>query len=302
MRDRQRQDIPPRTSLLRTAPFALRADGDGEASDGLTLDGFAAVFNRRTLIDSWEGKFWEEISPGSMRKSFRENPPKIQFDHGHHPLIGSIPIARTDVAEEAVDAELAPEGGAHIVGRLHDNWLVQPVRDGIASGSINGMSFRFSVVREEWRDSDGKVIRDEEKLREILRRSWYEDIPDDELPARTLKELRVPEAGPVTWPAYTDTSVSVRSKTITIDLGRLDDPEQRRQLVRAVLLADAATAPDAPPPNQNPPDEHPAPAAPLADRSSPGEHPSAQPQRPANPAREFAQHARGYLLTIDSKG
>jgi hypothetical protein len=161
------------------------------------------------------------------------------------------------------------------------------------------MSFRFSVVREEWRDSDGKVIRDEDKLREILRRSWYEDVPDDELPARTLKELRVPEAGPVTWPAYTDTSVSVRSKTITIDLGRLDDPEQRRQLARAVLLADVATSEDAPPSNQNPPDRHPAPAAPPVDRSSPGEHPSAMPQRRPNPAKEFAQSARGYLLSIE---
>ncbi|MEU1810961.1 HK97 family phage prohead protease [Micromonospora aurantiaca (nom. illeg.)] len=302
MPEPQRREIPPRTELLRTAPFALRSDSGDNAGDGLTLDGFAAVFNRQTLIDSWEGKFWEQISPGSMRKSFRENPPKIQFDHGHHPLIGSIPIARTTTAEEAVDADLAPEGGAHIVGRLHDNWLVQPVRDAIAAGSVDGMSFRFSVVREEWREADGKVIRDEDKLREILRRSWYEDVPDEELPLRTLKELRVPEAGPVTWPAYTDTSVSVRSKTVTIDLGRLHDPEQRRLLARAVLLADATSTTDAPPANQGQPDEHPAiPAAPPVDRTSSGEHPSATPTRKANPAREFAQHARGYILNITER-
>jgi hypothetical protein len=88
-----RLEAPPRTNVFRTAPFAHRAaaPADERAGDGLTLDGFAAVFHRKALIDSWEGRFWEDIASGSMRKSFREAPPKIQFDHGRHPLIGSIP-------------------------------------------------------------------------------------------------------------------------------------------------------------------------------------------------------------------
>lgn len=206
-----RLEAPPRTDVLRTAPFALRAAEDGQAGDGLTLDGFAAVFNRKALIDSWEGRFWEQIAPGSMKRSFREAPPVVQFDHGRHPLIGSIPIAQVRTIEEAVDPEHAPEGGAHLVGRLTDNWLIQPVRDAIAQRSVNGMSFRFTVVREEWAEADGKVIRDEEKLRDLLRRSWLEEVPDDELLTRTLKELKVPELGPVVFPAYAETSVGVRS-------------------------------------------------------------------------------------------
>ena len=39
------------------------------------------------------------------------------------------------------------EQGAHVIARLHDNWLIQPLRDAIASESIDGMSFRFEVVR-----------------------------------------------------------------------------------------------------------------------------------------------------------
>lgn len=302
----ERRDVPPRDDLLRMVPFSLRADEEGDTpNDGRTLDGFASVFNQLTLIDSWEGRFFEQVLPGSMRKSFREKPPKIQFDHGRHPLIGSIPIARLITAEEASDPVLAPSGGAHIVGRVFDNWLMEPVRDAIAEEAIDGMSFRFSVVREAWFEADGKPIRDDEKLREILRRSWYEEVPEDELPRRDLKELRVPEAGPVVWPAYAETSVGMRSKTITIDLGRLGDREQRRSLAQAVLLADSAdrTTNDAPPPNQEQPDEHPSEAsdAPLVDRSSPGEHPSApQQQRAVNPAKEFATNARGYLLSIKS--
>jgi phage head maturation protease len=212
-----RAEVPPRTDVLRSSPFAVRAAADGEPGDGLTLDGFAAVFNRLAVIDSWEGKFKEQIAPGSMKKSFREAPPVIQFDHGRHPLIGSLPIAELTRIEEASDPELAPEGGAHVLGRIMDNWLMQPVRDAIANRSVNGMSFRFTVVREIWTDAAGKQIRDEEQLRELLRRTWYEDVPDEELLTRTLKELRVPELGPVVFPAYADTSVGVRSMLDRLD-------------------------------------------------------------------------------------
>jgi len=249
----QRAVKPPLEGLRRESPFHLRAAGDGTTpGDGLTLDGYAAVFNRETIIDSWEGRFKEKIAPGAMKKSFRENPPRVQFDHGHHPLIGSIPIGAVETCSEEVDPVLAPEGGAHVIARLHDNWLIHPVRDAIASGSIDGMSFRFGVIREEWHDADGKKITDEMQLQELLRRSWYEEIPDDELLVRTLKELRVPELGPVVWPAYDDTSVDVRSKTLTIDLDRLHEPEQRNKLAQAVLLADRAETDDVAPPVTDP--------------------------------------------------
>lgn len=247
--DVQRSILPPHADLLRTSPFILRSaeerDDDG---DGLTLDGYGAVFNRETVIDSWEGRFREALALGSMKKSFRELTPRIQFDHGKHPLIGSIPIARFEQGfpREEIDSERAPDGGAHVVARLLDNWLVQPVREAIAEGAIDGMSFRFSVNREEWHDADGKKVTDETVLRELLRRSWMEDVPDEELPVRTLKEVRVSEIGPVVWPAYSDTSVGVRSTSVTIDLGRLNDPAEQNKLARAVILADRAEAPAQP--------------------------------------------------------
>jgi HK97 family phage prohead protease len=235
----RRADAPPRDGLMRMSQFALRDAGDG-GGDGNTLDGYAAVFNSVTVIDSWEGRFKEQIAPGSMRKSFREKPPVIQFDHGKHPMIGSIPIARLDSITEEVDPILAPTGGAHVVARLHDNWLIQPVRDAIASGSVDGMSFRFQVVKDEFQTPDGKRVTDEAQLQELLRQSWMDNLPDEDLLLRTLREVRVAELGPVVFPAYSDTSVGVRSQKVTIDLGRLHDPDQRSILARAVLMADQA--------------------------------------------------------------
>jgi phage head maturation protease len=249
----ERAVVPPREAM-RTAPFSLRdAAADGEPNDGLTLDGWAAVFNRVTIIDSWEGRFKEQVAPGAMKKSFKEKVPVIQFDHGRHSLIGSIPIARVVSVAEEVDPVKAPEGGAHLIARLHDNWLIQPLRDAIASESIDGMSFRFEVVREVWHDYAGKKITDEAVLRGLLRSTWDPEYPEDELPVRTLLELKVRELGPVVFPAYDDTSVGVRSQVI--DLSRLDDPDQRSLLAQAVLMADQVKQEDAVPSSPNTTDD-----------------------------------------------
>lgn len=211
---------PSRDDLCRSVTF--KANETEEPNDGFTLDGYGAVFNSPTRIDSWEGRFDETCAPGAFRKSLREGTPKMQFDHGHHPLIGSIPIGRFDTIEE-------DEHGLHVIGRLSDNWLIEPVRQAIADGGIDGMSFRFSVVRDQWTDKDGATIKDERQLWDLMSSSDPADTPQ-----RTLKEVRVSEIGPVVWPAYADTSVGVRDKKFIVDLG------SRESLARAAFVIDAA--------------------------------------------------------------
>jgi HK97 family phage prohead protease len=284
-----------RENLCRTGSFDLvRADDDG-ADDGLTIEGYGAVFNAPTRIDSWEGTFDEVIAPGAFRRSLRAKTPRMQFDHGRHPLLGSVPLGRWDVAEE--DAH-----GLHVVGRLSDNWLVEPFRDAIRDGGVEGMSFRFSVIREEWRDNAGKLIKPDELL-DLLWTGGGDRGPIQ----RTLKEVKVTEVGPVVWPAYEETTVGVRSKILTIDLGRLTDPETRRDLAQAVALADAAnrnTEDDGPQTTGEAPDEHAEESsrdsadAPRVTDSTPGEHPSAPAVPKTFSAKEFAKNARSHVLSL----
>jgi HK97 family phage prohead protease len=254
-----------REDLCRSVPFTLTRDGESDG-DGLTFEGYGAVFNSPTRIDSWEGMFDEQIAPGAFKKSIREKTPRFQFDHGHHPLIGSIPIGRiTDIHEDT--------SGLYVEARLSDNWLVEPIRDAIAEGSVDGMSFRFSVVRDEWRDKDGKLVKPDEVL-DLL---W-----DDREGRGPLKEVKIAEVGPVVWPAYEATSASVRSKVI--DLGRLNEPEQRRLLARAVFLADTA---DSSPEERS--DEEPQDTTPVAvehsdeDTDTPQPTPEAGEHEPESP-------------------
>ncbi|ROQ69179.1 HK97 family phage prohead protease [Streptomyces sp. 840.1] len=217
------QSVP--RDLERAAPFTLaRADDDSEASDGRTLTGYAALFGEETEIDSWEGRFTETIRKGAFKKTIREQTPVMQFDHGRHPLIGSIPIGSiADLRED--------EQGLYVEGRITDNWLMQPVRDAISEGTVNGMSFRFEVVREEWRDAAGKVVKPDEVL-DLL---W---MPGDRGPLRReLIELKCRELGPVVFPAYAGTSVSVRARDMADGLAH-DDEMTRR--IRQSLARDAA--------------------------------------------------------------
>ncbi|MFE2046368.1 HK97 family phage prohead protease [Streptomyces sp. NPDC059477] len=217
--------------LLRSVPFRIvRDDAASEEGDGWTLTGYAVTFGQETEIDSWEGRFFESVRRGAFRKTFREQTPVCQFDHGRHPLIGSIPIgAFRELYED--------DQGVFVSNRITDNWLMQPIRDAIASGSITGMSFRFEVVREQWTDAQGKTVRPEE-VAELL---W---APGDRGPLhRELIEVKCRELGPVVFPAYTGTSVSVRARDQAAVLAR--DDEFTRS-IRASLARSAAATPPVP--------------------------------------------------------
>lgn len=190
----------------RTASFTVtRQDGDG---DGLTLEGYAAVFGQPTRIQDMIGEFDEVIAPGAFKRSIGQKGPsgiRLQFDHGRHPLIGSIPLGSIDTLQE-------DSRGLHVRATLTDNWMVQPVRDAIRDGSIDGMSFRFRVVSET-----------------------VDTSVEPEL--RTVNEVELFEVGPVVWPAYEQTTVGVRSQQLA---AALMDPEQRRELARALLAGTPA--------------------------------------------------------------
>lgn len=179
----------PKNNLCRAASFEMRnADDD----DGFTLEGYAAVFDTPTRIDSWEGRFDEVIQRGAFRRTINARKPVLQFDHGHDARTGSVPIG-------AIEELAEDDRGLFVRARLHDNEVVKPIRQAIASGAIDGMSFRFKVNQEDWDESG----------------------PD---PVRTIREVELFELGPVVFPAYEATTVGVRSMLAGLD------PDDRSRL------------------------------------------------------------------------
>lgn len=172
-------------------------------TDGRTLEGYAAVFNSPTVIETFFGDFEEEIARGAFRKTLRDKTPVLQFDHGRDMRTGSIPIGAINNINE-------DEHGLFVSARLFDNDVVEPIRQAIEAEAINGMSFRFRIMKEDWRDAAGDLIADDDDLFDLL-------FDDDAMPRRTVREVELFELGPVVFPAYDSTSVGVRSLLATLD-------------------------------------------------------------------------------------
>jgi len=181
----------------------------GNQGDGRTLEGYAAVFDADTEINSWEGHFKERIVRGAFRKTLRERTPVLQFDHGHDSRFGNLPIGSFESIKE-------DKHGLRVQARLFDH--AEPIRQAIEAGAVSGMSFRFKVVRDSWADNKGNEIKDRNELVELLYGGDKKRGPLQ----RTIKEVKLMEAGPVVFPAYPQTTVGVRSA--------MTDDERRQRL------------------------------------------------------------------------
>lgn len=167
----------PRDDLVRMTT-EIRQDGD----EGRTLVGYAAVFNRWTEITGWEGHFRERIQKGAFKRTLNNNGPQIKvlFNHGFDPQIGNKPLGKPRTMRE-------DNKGLYVEVPLDETSYNSDIIASLRSGALDGMSFRMSVVHDEW-----------EKL-------------DEDLPERTIKEIRLFEFGPVTFPAYEATTAGVRA-------------------------------------------------------------------------------------------
>jgi HK97 family phage prohead protease len=180
-------------------PVELRADAQG---DGNTMVGHFAVFNRWTKIDSFfEGTFMERVAPGAFADEFasRGDQIRVLYDHGADPTIGNKPLGVAEVLRE-------DKTGAYAEVRLFDAGYVNDLKPAIRAGQL-GQSFRFQVLGEEW-NTPNKATRDN----------------PNRLEERTITKVRLYEFGPVTFPAYADATVGLRSRTDEFWDRLIDDP------------------------------------------------------------------------------
>lgn len=178
---------------VRSFDFDLRSAGSG----GRTLEGYAAVFGAPARIRDLKGDFDEVILPGAFARSLTQRTPILQWDHGKDPAVGTVPIGAFDDIRE-------DDHGLYVRAQLFDHPAVDRVRQAIAGRAVTGMSFRFGVPDggDTWSRQDSGV-----ELREI-------------------RDADVHECGPVAFPAYDTTAVSVRSLLAQLD------PDEHRALLR----------------------------------------------------------------------
>jgi HK97 family phage prohead protease len=237
---------------------------DTPSGDGRTFEGYGAVFNTPALISSWDGDFYEQIARGAFTGTLAKTTPVFQFDHGHDARTGSVPIGAIQQIKE-------DKQGLYVQARMFDNPVVEPIRQAIEAQAISGMSIRFQVADDEWRDVKGVKLKAGE-LDELL---WN---PGERGPlTRTIRQIDpLMELGPVVFPAYDTTTAGVRS--LLAQLG----PDERKQLAREVTARQAIAIPGLDP------DEDPAALAAALDAVLDAACSYADPSNPDSVAQCFA--------------
>lgn len=169
--------------IRRNYEFEVRAEKDEKK--GNIIVGRPIVYDSKTDIC---GIFAEVIDKGALNKTDLKD---VRFLVNHD--ISKIPLARSRKNTENSTMQLTVDDkGMEIRVTLdtENNTEAKNLYSAIERGDISGMSFMFSVDKEEW-----------------------ENLKSD-YPTRHIKAIsRVIEVSAVTFPAYEETSVTARDKS-----------------------------------------------------------------------------------------
>ena len=212
----------PNLEVVRSARNPSTLAADEPAADTLgKLEVRFSKFGQWYEINSvWEGRFLERVMPGAFAKTISENRDKIQalFNHGFDPQIGQ------KVLGPVVDLREDDDSPVMVVDLL-DTSYNRDLLPGLKR-ALYGSSMRMKVAKD--------VV---DKFPPVSRHN------PDGIPERTIYEVAVTEAGPVTSPANPGSTATMRSDTDafyehlrSIDPGRVDELERSR----TPLLPEAA--------------------------------------------------------------
>lgn len=174
---------------------------------GMTVVGYAAVFNQRADIG---GYFGEVIAPGAFKRSITEDDIHAYYAHDGGRVLGRKSAGTLRLSEDA--------RGLSVEIDLPNTTDGNDVRELVSRGDVSGMSFGFRVTREEWDETSDP-------------------------PTRTIHEVRLYEVSPVPKPAYEGTTIAMRS----LDAARVENRKRNsilpdlRERIEAGIASRAAT-------------------------------------------------------------
>ena len=148
-----------------------------KSDDGIKFAGYAAVFNK---LSEDLGGFKEKIKPGAFRGAIKNSDTRALFNHDSNYVLGRKSSGTLELKED--------KKGLYTIIDPPDTQWARDLAKSIERGDINQMSFGFLLEEDKWDEKKDGVVRT------LIRVSELADI------------------SPVTFPAYPDTSVALRSK------------------------------------------------------------------------------------------
>lgn len=159
--------------FLRVSELRITGGGDDKPK---TIVGYAAVFNK---LSEDLGGFREKISPGAFTATLeKDDDVRALIDHDTSKILGrnKSGTLKLEQNSKGLKATIKPA----------DTQAGRDIMTSLERGDIDGMSFGFRTIEDKW-----------------------ETVKSEEI--RTLLEVQLFDISVVTYPAYPDTSVAVRS-------------------------------------------------------------------------------------------
>ena len=208
-----------------TSTDAETGNADDVADGPGTITGYAAVFYSEAdpgteyeLYSDRDYRIVERLDPGCFRDAMdRPDDVRSTFNHDDSQLLGRTSAGTCRLS---IDSR-----GLRYDTDLPDTTTGRDVAELIDRGDVTGSSFGFLADRDSWQE-----IREEGQ---------------PTLAIRTLESVRLLDAGPVTYPAYSSTSTGRgdRSATGTVRaLGSVEEARASYERWKAKRAADAPLA------------------------------------------------------------
>lgn len=153
---------------------------EGTETSTPIIEGHAAVFNQWSENLGGMFPFKEKVIPGAFKDSINVDDVRALFNHDPNYVLGRNKASTLELKET--------QKGLLVRITPPDTQWARDLTVSIDRGDITQMSFGFLVEEDKWGSEDGMDIRE-------------------------LHKVKLFDVSPVTFPAYSQTSVGIRSMT-----------------------------------------------------------------------------------------
>lgn len=151
-----------------------------EVEGGLrTITGYAVKWEMKSVTMGYWRRFKEQFKRGAFTDSLTQDDQLALWSHDYSQVLGRTKNGTLRLFEDEI--------GLRFELDLADTMLGNDTYKTIKRGDVDGVSFGFQMVKEEWDESD----------------------PDNVV--RSVTKAKLIEISPVAFPAYPDSQVSARS-------------------------------------------------------------------------------------------
>lgn len=151
-----------------------------EVEGGLrTIVGYAVKWEMKSVTMGYWRRFKEQFKRGAFTDSLTQDDQLALWSHDYSQVLGRTKNGTLRLFEDEI--------GLRFELDLADTTLGDDTYKTIKRGDVDGVSFGFQMVKEEWDESD----------------------PDNIV--RSVTRAKLVEISPVAFPAYPDSQVSARS-------------------------------------------------------------------------------------------